>query len=78
MSAKKLLTLLLAALLVLSLAACGRERADDDMTTSPSSEPKNAQEAARYVQGSDGPGECHSDRKTSPFGRRCSCLPTRA
>ena len=44
MSAKKLLTLLLAALLVLSLAACGK-KGKDDMTTS-NSEPKNAQEAA--------------------------------
>ena len=44
MSAKKLLTLLLAALLVLSLAACGK-KGNDDMTTS-NSEPKNAQEAA--------------------------------
>ena len=44
MSAKKLLTLLLAALLVLSLAACGK-KGNDDMTTS-DSEPKNAQEAA--------------------------------
>ena len=44
MSAKKLLTLLLAALLVLSLAACGK-KCNDDMTTS-NSEPKNAQEAA--------------------------------
>ena len=33
MSAKKLLTLLLAALLVLSLAACGK-KGNDDMTTS--------------------------------------------
>ena len=44
MSAKKLLTLLLAALLVLSLAVCGK-KGNDDMTTS-NSEPKNAQEAA--------------------------------
>ena len=44
MSAKKLLTLLLTALLVLSLAACGK-KGNDDMTTS-NSEPKNAQEAA--------------------------------
>ena len=44
MSAKKLLTLLLAALLVLSLAACGK-KGSDDMTKS-DSEPKNAQEAA--------------------------------
>ena len=44
MSAKKLLTLLLAALLVLSLAACGK-KGNDDMTKS-DSEPKNAQEAA--------------------------------
>ena len=44
MSAKKLLTLLLAALLVLSLAACGK-KGNDDMTKS-GSEPKNAQEAA--------------------------------
>ena len=33
MSAKKLLTLLLAALLVLSLAACGKTGQVDDMTT---------------------------------------------
>ena len=44
MSAKKLLTLLLAALLVLSLAACGK-KGNDDMTK-PDGEPKNAQEAA--------------------------------
>ena len=44
MSAKKLLTLLLAALLVLSLAACGKQ-GNDDMTK-PDGEPKNAQEAA--------------------------------
>ena len=44
MSAKKLLTLLLAALLVLSLAACGK-KGNDDMVKS-DSEPKNAQEAA--------------------------------
>ena len=44
MSAKKLLTLLLAALLVLSLAACGK-KGNDDMTKS-DGEPKNAQEAA--------------------------------
>ena len=44
MSAKKLLTLLLAALLVLSLAACGKQGSDD--TTKPDGEPKNAQEAA--------------------------------
>ena len=40
MSAKKLLTLLLAALLVLSLAACGK-KGNDDMTK-PDGEPKNA------------------------------------
>ena len=44
MSAKKLLTLLLAALLVLSLAACGK-KGNDNMVKS-DSEPKNAQEAA--------------------------------
>lgn len=42
MSAKKLLTLLLAALLVLSLAACGK-KGNDNMVKS-DSEPKNAQE----------------------------------
>ena len=40
MNVKKIITLLLAALLVLSLAAC------NDDTTKPDSEPKNAQEAA--------------------------------
>ena len=44
MNVKKIITLLLAALLVLSLAACGK-KGNDDMTTS-NSEPKNAQEAA--------------------------------
>ena len=44
MSAKKLLTLLLAALLVLSLAACGKQ-GNADMTKS-DAEPKDAQEAA--------------------------------
>ena len=42
-TAGKILTLLLAALLVLSLAACGK-KGNDDMTKS-DSEPKNAQEA---------------------------------
>ena len=44
MNVKKIITLLLAALLVLSLAACGK-KGNDDMTKS-GSEPKNAQEAA--------------------------------
>ena len=44
MNAKKIITLLLAALLVLSLAACGKQGSDD--TTKPDGEPKNAQEAA--------------------------------
>ena len=44
MNVKKIITLLLAALLVLSLAACGK-KGNDDMTES-DSEPKNAQEAA--------------------------------
>ena len=44
MNVKKIITLLLAALLVLSLAACGK-KGNDDMTRS-DSEPKNAQEAA--------------------------------
>ena len=44
MNVKKIITLLLAALLVLSLAACGK-KGNDDMTKS-ASEPKNAQEAA--------------------------------
>ena len=43
-TAGKILALLLAALLVLSLAACGK-KGNDDMTKS-NSEPKNAQEAA--------------------------------
>ena len=41
---KRDLPLLLAALLVLSLAACGKQGSDD--TTKPDGEPKNAQEAA--------------------------------
>ena len=44
MNVKKIITLLLAALLVLSLAACGK-KGNDDMTKS-DSEPKNTQEAA--------------------------------
>ncbi len=44
MNVKKIITLLLAALLVLSLAACGKQGRDD--TTKPDGEPKNAQEAA--------------------------------
>ena len=44
MNVKKIITLLLAALLVLSLAACGK-KGNDDITKS-DSEPKNAQEAA--------------------------------
>ena len=44
MNVKKIITLLLAALLVLSLAACGK-KGNNDMTKS-DSEPKNAQEAA--------------------------------
>ena len=44
MNVKKIITLLLAALLVLSLAACGKQGSDD--TTKPDGEPKNAQEAA--------------------------------
>ena len=44
MNVKKIITLLLAALLVLSLAACGKQ-GNDDMTKS-DAEPKNAQEAA--------------------------------
>ena len=44
MNVKKIITLLLAALLVLSLAACGK-KGNADMTK-PDSEPKNAQEAA--------------------------------
>ena len=44
MNVKKIITLLLAALLVLSLAACGKQ-SNGDMTES-DSEPKNAQEAA--------------------------------
>ena len=44
MNVKKIITLLLAALLVLSLAACGKQ-GNDDMTKS-DGEPKNAQEAA--------------------------------
>lgn len=42
MNVKKIITLLLAALLVLSLAACGKQGSDD--TKKPDSEPKNAQE----------------------------------
>ena len=41
---KRDLPLLLAALLVLSLAACGKQGSDD--TTKPDGEPKDAQEAA--------------------------------
>ena len=44
MNVKKIITLLLAALLVLSLAACGKQ-GNGDMTNS-DAEPKNAQEAA--------------------------------
>ena len=44
MNVKKIITLLRAALLVLSLAACGKQGSDD--TTKPDGEPKNAQEAA--------------------------------
>ena len=44
MNVKKIITLLLAALLVLSLAACGK-KGNADMTQ-PDGEPKNAQEAA--------------------------------
>ena len=44
MNVKKIITLLLAALLVLSLAACGKQGSDD--TTKPDGEPKNVQEAA--------------------------------
>ena len=44
MNVKKIITLLLAALLVLSLAACGK-KGNADMTK-PDGEPKNAQEAA--------------------------------
>ena len=44
MNVKKIITLLLAALLVLSLAACGK-KGNADMTK-PDDEPKNAQEAA--------------------------------
>ena len=44
MNVKKIITLLLAALLVLSLAACGKQGSDD--MTKPDGEPKNAQEAA--------------------------------
>ena len=44
MNVKKIITLLLAALLVLSLAACGKQGSGD--TTKPDGEPKNAQEAA--------------------------------
>ena len=44
MNVKKIITLLLAALLVLSLAACGKQ-GNDDMTKS-DAEPKDAQEAA--------------------------------
>ena len=44
MNVKKIITLLLAALLVLSLAACGKQGSDDP--TKPDGEPKNAQEAA--------------------------------
>ena len=44
MNVKKIITLLLAALLVLPLAACGKQGSDD--TTKPDGEPKNAQEAA--------------------------------
>ena len=44
MNVKKIITLLLAALLVLSLAACGKQGSDD--TTKPDGEPKDAQEAA--------------------------------
>ena len=44
MNVKKIITLLLAAVLVLSLAACGKQGSDD--MTKPDGEPKNAQEAA--------------------------------
>ena len=44
MKVKKIITLLLAALLVLSLAACGKQ-GNGDMAKS-DGEPKNAQEAA--------------------------------
>ena len=43
-TAGRILVLLLTALLVLSLAACGK-KGNDDMTK-PNAEPKNAQEAA--------------------------------
>ena len=45
MNVKKIITLLLAAVLVLSLAACGKKKGNADMTK-PDGEPKNAQEAA--------------------------------
>ena len=43
-TAGRILVLLLTALLVLSLAACGKQGSDD--MTKPDGEPKNAQEAA--------------------------------
>ena len=53
MNVKKIITLLLAALLVLSLAACGK-KGSDDMTKS-DSEPKNAQDCLLYTSPGVGP-----------------------
>ncbi|MFR7895393.1 MAG: hypothetical protein ACLU38_16285 [Dysosmobacter sp.] len=54
---------LLAALMVLSLAACGT-KGGDKMDGSPSSEPKNAEEAAAMHKDLMDAGKCHSARRT--------------
>ena len=83
MNAKKLVTLLLVAVLALSLAACGTENNDKmgDMGGNGSAmtgEPKNAEEALAMHKELHGSRRRRSCRKKPSSGRRCSWRPTRA
>ena len=66
-TANRILALLLIALMVLSLAACGTKGGDkmDGM----SSEPKNAEGSGCHAQGADGTGKCHSLGEHSALGK---------
>ena len=74
-TAGRILALLLTALMVLSLAACGTKGGDkmDGM----SSEPKNAEEAAAMHKELMAQENAIS-RRTQRFGKRFSWRPTRA
>ena len=83
-TAGRILMLLLAALMLLSLAACGakdRRQAWTDMSGDSSAmtdEPKTAEEALAHAQGADGAGKRAFSRRTQRSGKRFSWRPIRA